>query len=551
MWTLLLLIFRLLSVNSQPDSRYEERTGKDLTGNVPKGTCHNNCGNYTTCSCQTNCKTHGTCCKDFREACPSLVRKSQVEFQHFVERIEECEHYHYLLISTCPPEADEQLHPREDQTDQSSIPVSATLQKVINGQGLDTWLFGNTPLTDLDSGFSFRNASIYVCNKLPGKNILFWNIYMEAIELDKQGFLSFESLSKNMSYSLAPLPLTDSSKNTLCINDIEMLQGFKMVPKNTSKFMTPLLNGFESLCSLCDWSYQKSSSVEDIDMKRQELPVMATLEHDKVKFLAQGNKPRKALLWEEIHCPIVKNSERNGSICYIVSCLETFEKISSSRCQNMYILQLAIPHDGRSIGNNFLTKLPNFLECYLNQYSGYNVKNRWPVSELFYDKRSQQVFYATQLVIYSDTLINIWDEAEILGHLSRLAKVMTILKSFRSSVLAKEGHLAQLKEQARTATFDFTFIRKDGVDSLFEDESFIELVCANIIEKESLKFPAFYSRTFLCDYVPIIQNSNVTEEKNYPETNMCLEIFALSGQCKRSSSFIVLINVILYNFLWA
>ncbi|KAK0040026.1 hypothetical protein Bpfe_030539 [Biomphalaria pfeifferi] len=213
----------------------------------------------------------------------------------------------------------------------------------------------------------------------------------------------------------------------------------------------------------------------------------------------------------------------------------------------MYILQLAIPHDGRSIGNNFLNKLPNFLECYLNQYSGYNVKNRWPVSELLYDKRSQQVYYATQLLVYSDTFINIWYEAEILDHLSRLAKVITILKSFRSSVLAKEGHMAQLKKQARVATFDFTFIRKDGVASLFEDESFIELVCANIVGKENLKFPAFYS-LFLCDDIPIKQNCNVTEEKKYP---VCLEIFALSGQCKRSSSFVFLINVILSHFLWA
>ncbi|KAI8771028.1 hypothetical protein BgiBS90_027747 [Biomphalaria glabrata] len=549
MWTLLLLTFRLLSVNSQPNSRNDDRSMKDLTGNVPKGTCHNNCGNYTTCSCQTNCRIHGTCCKDFREACPSLVRKSQVEFQHFVERIEECERSRYLLISTCPSNADEQLHPREAQTDQNSIPVSATLQKVSKGQGLEAHLFGNLPLTDLDSGFTFKNATIYLCNKFSGKNFLFWDIYMETIELDERGMLAFESLTRIVSNPFPPLLLTDSSKNTLCIYDFEILPDFTIVEiKNSSKLKTSLLRGFESLCHSCDRSSQQSRNVKK-DVGRYTFPVIASLEYDKVKFFAQEYGGQRPYPWQEIHCPIVNSIEKNGTSCHIVSCHSSFEKISSSRCQNMYILQLAIPHDGRSTGNNFLNKLPYFLKCYLNLYSGYNVKNRWPVSELFYNLHSLQFYYATQFLIYSDTFIHIWNEAEILDHITRLAEVITVLKSFRSRVLTKERRMALLKEQARVATFRTSRLRKDGVKKVFDDEPFFELVCANIVDKEQLKFPAFYSRLFLCANVPIKRSYNVTEIHNYTETNKCLEIFAFSGQFRDSISFIVLINVIFFHFV--
>ncbi|KAI8771611.1 hypothetical protein BgiBS90_027146 [Biomphalaria glabrata] len=549
MWSLLMLTFILLSVNPQPNSRYEDHTVKDLTSHVQKGTCHNNCGSFTACSCRTNCRIHGTCCKDFEEACPSMASNAQVEFQQFVELIQECEFHNFLLVSTCPSKAEEQLHPGQNQTDQNVIPISTTLRNITNGQGLDARLFRSSPITDLDSGFTFKNASIYLCNKLPGKNLLFWDIYLETIQLDERGILFFESLSKIVSISFPPLELTRSSKNTLCIYDFEMSPDFGIVEKkNSSRFMTPLLRGYESLCRLCDWSFQQSSSLEKKDISRCEFSVIASLEYDKVKFSGQEPGGHNSLPWQEIHCPIVETKmEQNGSRCHIISCYESFQKISSSRCQGMYILQIAIPHDGRSIGNNFLNKLPNFLECFLNQYSGYNVKNRWPVSELFYDTQSQQVYYATQLQMYSDNLIAVWNSTEFMDHLSRLAKAITFLKAFRRSNVL-EYSKTQLAEQARAATFKWDGPRTKNIKPLSEHG--IELVCANIKDKEKQKFPAFYTRTFHCDNVPVLQSYNVTEQ-NDTEKNICQNFFEFSGQSRNRSSRLILMILILYHFFKA
>ncbi|KAK0040029.1 hypothetical protein Bpfe_030542 [Biomphalaria pfeifferi] len=276
----------------------------------------------------------------------------------------------YLLVSGC--------HNSANST-HSSVSGDSYVTKEHSSFSLGVLdrLLKQVPVTDLASGFTFKNISIYRCNNFLDDKMEFWNIYFDLFELEKDGMFPHDTLSKVDFVFYPPLALENTLKKAQCY--INFLRSEVENPKSTYRaiFALSFLNDYESLCDSC--VSKNNTTVTD------------------------SIKPTYKKLYTEF--PIVARFENHHLIFEPVDHNSLILEWSYLNCTASEA-EVAVPDDGIPMTSTFLEQLPGFLACYLSQVARLDVENKWRILETSYNGGFGKLFFVTQLLLFSSSEID-------------------------------------------------------------------------------------------------------------------------------------------------
>ncbi|KAK6989208.1 death inducer-obliterator 1 [Biomphalaria glabrata] len=495
------------------------------------GKCVDRCGDLSQshCSCDVRCKVTGNCCRDFQQACPEVFEESVTVFRDFVHLIQECDPNGYLLISECP---NDKRNTKFVIDEEANIASKSTSSRMVFR------LFHKIPVTDLNSGFTFKNLSIFKCNSMPDANLTYWKINFDKFDLSKQGELTNDALLKVDFSIFPPSKLQMSKRNTLCSSEKSTSKKLKESQDATRYLSTSLLKGFDSLCGLCSKNHVPTADKSRSGFRHQfTFPILASLEKNQLIFQIEASYAGSEIIpWYYLNCSdSTKGNTGNVTYvteCSVLSCNINFEKRPDGQCKRIYILQLALPEDDVPMTNLFLQHLSYFLECYLTTYAGYDVFDRWHISEQLYNSDLQREFYVTQLLLFSVTEISISKNLDsTLKYFTHFAKAFHYLRWYRTTLNISKVQTSDEKPTLRS--FNFENLPIFHMNSHFfvspstnEKKTTLLPVCARFVPKSSLKYPALDDVFLECAFMSDGRGFfSYQEQKLASHNDTCLRIF--------------------------
>ncbi|GFN84721.1 hypothetical protein PoB_001122700 [Plakobranchus ocellatus] len=169
--------------------------------------CQGRCGKKFSfpCSCSPTCVVYGTCCFNLTKDCPHVWEIGNSRFDHLRGANFYCDEYVYKIAS-CPKL--DQVHAerkekglenarlsimktgnrsfttKNSSDDTASTPGSSMLNGYHSSDSnpRESFIkrlqnaFALAPVTDLDTGFTFKNKAIYDCNNMPESSALPWSL---------------------------------------------------------------------------------------------------------------------------------------------------------------------------------------------------------------------------------------------------------------------------------------------------------------------------------------------------------------------------------------
>ncbi|RUS82586.1 hypothetical protein EGW08_009660 [Elysia chlorotica] len=196
-------------------------------GDDPLLTCRGRCGFGASfpCGCSASCVVYQTCCRDIALDCPHVVQKAWSEFQHLITADVLCDDDAVLKITSCPKEygnhninkngnkniPGQRQHPHSAMgrgITQNPQQISKSLESPFNISDLEQGLkeanqkfyqalLSSSPMTDLSTGFTFINRSIYECHGVAAENISPWSLQLDYIFPNPTNLADLEPLLKN------------------------------------------------------------------------------------------------------------------------------------------------------------------------------------------------------------------------------------------------------------------------------------------------------------------------------------------------------------------
>ncbi|GFO50520.1 hypothetical protein PoB_007702500 [Plakobranchus ocellatus] len=220
-------------------------------------TCQGRCGEKRSfpCSCSATCVVYGTCCDSMAQDCPLEWNEGLTRFDHTRTADFICSENAMYTIMSCPkrnerilerskiePTAgNKQMLRNETESLESqnrflsSVATTTRRNHVIEDNFTDPIVskknstksisgrlfaaLAAAPVTDLDTGFTFINKTVYDCHNLPESNALQWDIWLEYTYTSPttlEDFLKHQSLS-----NYQPNFNKDIFKDHLCDENIQ------------------------------------------------------------------------------------------------------------------------------------------------------------------------------------------------------------------------------------------------------------------------------------------------------------------------------------------
>ncbi|KAI8786603.1 hypothetical protein BgiBS90_011741 [Biomphalaria glabrata] len=441
MWTgfsLLFWTFSICFVNSSASSLTQKMQNNISVST--NGSCFGRCNNYSSfkCSCSVRCQIDGNCCQDFQETCPQTFNQSIARFSEFLQSLQECKYSEYLMISRCPSENYSTQQPSSSfQFDNTSGLISEALQNIAEGHGAVSLLFRHVPVIDLDSGVTFKNLTIYHCHNMSGRNLFFWDVYIDNFQLGSHGELSFKSLSQAEFEVFPPKKLEEVESLLMCSKDQKLFYKLSW-EYSKSQFHTKAktLKEHSSLCDLCS-NHNESIEENYLMEKIASFPMQASffVDHFDFNYVDSYNGYKKPI-WKKLICYNPKNeSKSNVSYCEMDGCLDLYVQIRNGECKIEYLLELAVPEDDSLISTKFINRLTFYIECYLKSYADYDIINFLNDSYLYYNQNLGKIFYNTNFLLYSYTEVDIENNLDnVIYHFTNFATVIQSLKALRSEI---------------------------------------------------------------------------------------------------------------------
>ncbi|RUS74381.1 hypothetical protein EGW08_017862 [Elysia chlorotica] len=176
---------------------------------TPMATCRGKCGLKSSfpCGCSASCIVYGNCCQDLETDCPNVAAQALEIFSRFLDVDIMCDDDEVYKVISCPKktenDAKEDDHEPEIEHKFDFLKVqdherwinkmigdmphtSNTLNSDLEEHYQDnvtlkinTALLLSAPVTDLYTGITFINRSIWECNNMPEDSIYTWSLRLK------------------------------------------------------------------------------------------------------------------------------------------------------------------------------------------------------------------------------------------------------------------------------------------------------------------------------------------------------------------------------------
>ncbi|KAK6989176.1 hypothetical protein BgiMline_012375 [Biomphalaria glabrata] len=426
------------------------------------------------------------------------------------------------------------------ESEKTSHDFLLTLQNITDGSEDISQLFQQVPVTDLDSGLTFKNISIYLCNKRSVRSLLFWNVHMNLFDLKDRKALPPNLLSQ-VRYKFFPPRVKQADKILKCSQDMRL--HYKKAPsKNYDKLLQLKYLGKKGIhiyCSLCqnsDDALTEKDEIETYERIEALFPVMASFTFEHNTFYLQIQiipELYNGIGWKSILCSNTNKELKLSSQCEINACDVHFGKSKEGECKYLFDFKLAVLEEEKQISRTFLNKLSYYVQCYLSTYAGYEIINKGNASKIYYNLQFERLFYVTEFIVLTNRIILIeTNEEDELFHFRHFAKLTRSLVSVRAKMTTKD--LQPPPDWDKLEFFEIIgtqykyLLSNDkimtSINTLNRTQKLIP-VCAQF-------FPtfAFVSGFLQVEPVCIYVSKTVNDaDGNRADDNGCLNIFTLSG----------------------
>ncbi|GFN81770.1 hypothetical protein PoB_000827600 [Plakobranchus ocellatus] len=446
-------------IMSPNDSFINKEYGNDKTNGVGAfgdrlsefESCYHRCGNVASfpCSCEERCVVHNNCCKDLAQACPTLYHLALQKFRVLRSANVRCdEKTAVFMIDSCPTNQHFAVKaPSDDnfsfQSDNVTLPNSVppqTQRKDNKATLLDITL--NAPITDVDTGITYANFSIYECNKMPasvtvaqskGRVKGTWSVGLGSFETNF--FLTLNKFQRTIDFSqfsYVPPPSQPSLSGVMCFGQ----EIFSCI----SQFFPPMRN--QIVCNVSAHEYYKNQLIPNPFV---DLETNIPLEHHKCawclfryrkfnggpyedRFLANGLRilvslsensetvifnqlnaeDRKVLPWSSWTCDASSFTNIQGikHSCHLLKCSGNYALIPERECKLMVAVFLAfqasfVLGETKCIVNT--QTLIMSIQCYFRSFYNLRALIERPVnvSYFFHEERQANVTIL-RMAMYTD-----------------------------------------------------------------------------------------------------------------------------------------------------
>ncbi|KAK6989171.1 death inducer-obliterator 1 [Biomphalaria glabrata] len=533
------------------------------TSDVANASCFNRCDESSSiCSCSIMCRIEKNCCEDYMGICFEHFNTNIANYLTLLDLVKECKYSTYLIISECPSEKrNSQIFDSDNafvgfsqmfDSNNASIDFSQMFENLANGTHTLVQLFQQVPVTDLETGFTFKNISIYQCHEMSERQSLFWNVFMENFGHQSGVGWQFNPLSE-IRFEVFPPSVGEAEGILKCSDKKKMF--YQTAPSKYEYIHSDyeILKGrpIDHYCDLCSTGNEvlkKNYETEELKRLQGTYPVVTSYMPWNNTFkleLVPNLKEYENILWKSMTCSNLNTKENNvSSVCKIDLCNKKVWTTEKGECKYLHHLKLAVLEE-ELISTTFVNQLTFYVECYLTLYAGYEIVNMWNDTKIFYNPRFEKMFYVTDYIVLSDSRIYIHgDNDEMLLHFTHYAKLIQTLSGIRAGMATKDlqkppglrsiGSL--ILEDLDNMHFVYHYFTVPTINTLNGTKRQILPVCANLYPISS--YLRLQHLDPLCVYV--LKNGDMADVKT-TELNSCQNIFTFSNYQNHCSRIIIIV----------
>ncbi|GFO06711.1 hypothetical protein PoB_003321600 [Plakobranchus ocellatus] len=466
-------------------------------------TCEDRCGKELSfpCSCSASCVVYGTCCDNLTQHCPHVWEEGMTRFGHMLGADTLCHEDFAYIISSCPSSPRKNADGKEVTLStvqkpvlknvnislESHIPKSdrvGTTLRTRDISGLDSEKISKlgrevqrsiverlklalsaAPVTDLDTGFTFINKSIYDCNNMSQSTALVWSVAsawtdlspVMLEDLDRFDFLNHYQFEFDHEIFKAHQCLTyvvETCKQTKGLSELNQIYAEKCQKSRLALIMSRLSKTVlyrNIFCGYCnEGRHDKYSLVvaEELMYRQKGFQVLMSFSESgtiNVRLFHPGSA-REVLSWSQAHCPIPDhstglsvssglieepaNAESDRQAVCSTTCLDNyFKALTDGVCKAEHRALLAIADDGLPpLCPSAMKGLANFLVCGLKSEAKTLSHTDWSsesVSVMF-DTSTNKILYVIEI------------------NLALIARISRVFSNRKSDVIPNLYHVAIL-----------------------------------------------------------------------------------------------------------
>ncbi|KAK3771220.1 hypothetical protein RRG08_053363 [Elysia crispata] len=435
--------------------------------------CRDRCGKEISfpCACSAKCVVYGTCCEGMARDCLHILEEGRSRFGHLLTSDFFCDQESIYKIASCPAlgkkledqqerdsptkrtalpfETDNHdrghLHSLVNQSDKDSKETSTTStflsrnsppsDDYLQGQAMERLnkaLILSAPITDVTSGFTFVNKSIYDCHNLPNASPVTWSLRLEYMHETPVSLNDFIPLLKERN-SYTPLFNQQIFVPHLCIYGVvKSCKNFRDGQSPDESFRQKCLNNTDTavvysdygnrvfyanrFCAYCnkglhyDLMLHRSNQA---NIKRIHLHLLMSLTVDaKYELQVVQGVSRTSVSWVGGQCTISEAPTGQGGSSQVSSRLQDqtrcvtqcegkdFTLKPDGMCKSPHSALVAIADDGLSpLCPSAISRFANFIICGLKLLSP-SLKHadfHTPTALLQFDTKTQQNLYVVTL----------------------------------------------------------------------------------------------------------------------------------------------------------
>ncbi|KAH9489506.1 hypothetical protein Btru_046906 [Bulinus truncatus] len=386
--------------------------------------CKNKCGrwNLLPCSCDLKCLVYSNCCEDFMEECPETARKSIVKFAGLIRAKTKCV-FDTFVLKSCPKErksvnvSNVKTRDQQRSLDNSNVPFAMNENK---GNYPLSKIMNSIPVSDLTTGLTFANLSVYDCNKLNTSLPVLWKVNSDALENQlKINLLSVAIVvEKLQGFNVRPPEyIEESIKTSVCAQNVigecqHRISGVSWDPVRCSSFISYVSDSVgvfrNKYCAACNGSSSAVPVTEEMwhmfAKHHNDFTIMMSLDKKGLTFTPEYDEQFKGSLrvkWSIMECNISDERNLTDWLNCQVTCKEPSEKRPDGVCKEMTHLHIALPSSAASsISKKELNQLSTSIHCYLSKVARLDVLERWNQLEVEWECELEGKCYLLEFFIY-------------------------------------------------------------------------------------------------------------------------------------------------------
>ena len=439
--------------------------------------CLGKCGKQqaSPCSCHASCVVYKNCCEDLADRCPGIVARGRQLYHRQMAADVTCLGNHYFVVSSCPrdqtngTEAGPKWTSHSDIAGRALFGHFALLADLVTQSGQNTkqrsvWqAMAQAPVTELSTGISYINSSIYSCFSYNHSDAKIW-----ALKVNVDKFTALTNLSdfienivilwnhyyvpgseNNHKPSLSkciPAHLEDSCRKPPAQSaDGNSVEDY-LIAEKCSSFFSFVKVGHavykNKYCAMCNLNkHIKVSHLESLTIKIPERSVylldisqgFVSLTYDygdrhKWKFRDTSSYGS----WTRARCRI-PSADGTPDTCDELSCSLGYVMRPSGVCKTVYGLGIGFPEDEFPISDELLRLVNVLIRCHLKKFDFVNEN----ISRLYIHHRTsnnKRVFILQTNFYSSNSLLPLINKHETIFMVKKILHIARDFKHYRMKI---------------------------------------------------------------------------------------------------------------------